>query len=202
VADGGASDAGTEAAVDAGGSPDGTPSRTSSCTPLSQETGTALNTYDGRLDGYLSYVVPRGGSGACNGDDSHVHLQVKMQGNIYDVAVDIGKFSGDVLFYESDMPLPGGAWSEGWHGGDILGYPKIGVHSGQFTPQDPATLGAKIASELTSVNHISVFGSSYSQGNGCHDVHYVDGANDGAIAIQPLAGKAHVIFLRFSTQSF
>jgi hypothetical protein len=198
-----ASDAGgSDGAAESTGPSDGTPSYTSSCTPLSQQNGTAVNTYHGRLDGYLAYVVPKGGSGACNGDDSHVHLQVRMMNNIYDVAVDIGKFAGDVFFDESDVALPDGAWAEGWHGSDNLTYTALGLHAGQFTSEDPTALGQKIQAELMNANHISVFCIGYMQGNGCHDVHYHNGASDGAIVIHPLSAPAHVLFFRFAADSF
>jgi hypothetical protein len=182
-------------------STDGTPSYTSTCTPLSEQTGTALDTAHGRLDGYLAYVVPKDGPASCNGDDSHVHLQIRMNGAIYDVAVDIGTFTGDSNLYEADMPLPMGAWSEGWHD-DGLSYPQLGLHSTQFTPEDPTTLGQKIQSELAGANHVSVFGDSYSTDNGCHDVHYENGTTDGALVIDPVSPSAHIMFFRFSTQSF
>ena len=182
-------------------STDGTPSYTSACTPLSEQTGTAFDTAHGRVDGYLAYVVPQGGPSSCNGDDSHVHLQIRVKGVIYDVAVDIGTFTGDANLYEADMPLPQGAWSEGWH--DVgLSYPQLGLKSSQFTAEDPTTLGQKIQSELAGVNHVSIFGDSYSTENGCHDVHYENGTTDGALVINPLSPTAHILFFRFSTQSF
>jgi hypothetical protein len=197
-----ARDASPDAAAEAEAGPsDGTPSYTAACTPLSAQTGTAINTKHGRLDGYLSYVVPQSGDSSCNGDSSHVHLQVRMDGNVYDVAVDIGMFTGDANLYEADMPLPGGAWSEGWHNLG-LSYPGLGVHSTQFTPEDPTTLGQKIQSELAGVNHVSIFGDGYTQDNGCHDVHYENGSEDGALILEPLSPKAHILFFRFSTQSF
>lgn len=193
-------DAGAEAEAEAGPS-DGTPSYTSVCTPLSEQTGTAVDTKHGRLDGYLAFVVPQGGDPDCNGDSSHVHLQVRVNGVIYDVAVDIGTFTGDSNLYEADMPIPGGAWSEGWHNLG-LSYPQLGLHSTEFTPEDPTTLGQKIQSELAGVNHVSIFGDGYMQGNGCHDVHYENGTEDGALILEPLSPKAHILFFRFSTQSF
>lgn len=195
---GGGEDGGAEGAA----ALDGPPSYTSSCTPLSQQTGTLLDTSHGRLDGYLSYVVPQGGSHTCNGDDSHVHLQIRAKGNVYDVAVDIGKFQGDALLYETDMPMPQGAWSEGWH--DVgLSYPQLGLHASQFTTSlAPQALGQKIQQELANANHVSVFGDAYNTDNGCHDVHYVDGTSDGALIIDPLSPSAHILFFRFSTQSF
>jgi hypothetical protein len=124
-----------------------------------------------------------------------------VKGIIYDVAVDIGAFTGDANLYEADMPLPQGAWSEGWH--DVgLSYPQLGLHSTQFTSEDPTTLGQKIQSELAGVNHVSVFGDSYSTDNGCHDVHYENGTTDGALVINPLSPTAHILFFRFSTQTF
>lgn len=195
--------AGAEAGGEAGAasSTDGTPSYTSTCTPLTAQTGAALDTMHGRLDGYLAYVVPKDGPASCNGDDSHVHLQIRMKGVIYDVAVDIGTFTGDANLYETDMPIPQGAWSEGWH--DVgLSYPQLGLHSTQFTAEDPTTLAQKIQTELAGANHVSVFGDSYSTENGCHDVHYENGTTDGALVINPLSASAHVLFFRFSTQSF
>jgi hypothetical protein len=204
-----ATDVGTTDAVPREGSPessgesDGTPSYTAACTLLADETGTAIDTVHGRLDGYLSFVVPIGGSDKCNGDSSHVHLQIRVDGTIYDVAVDTGKFDGDVNLYEADMPLPDGAWSEGWHGDDGLTYTSLGIHSDQFTPEDPATLGQKLATELAGVNHVSIFGTGYPQGNGCHDVHYHDGnGQDGALVIEPLSPTPHILFFRFSTDTF
>jgi hypothetical protein len=199
-----------DAAVDASLAPetsppdplDGTPTTTSACTPLSKQVGNIVNTQHGRLDGTLAFVVPKGGAPSCNGDDTHVHLQVRANGAIYDVAVDIGSFNGDVFFYETDMAIPDGPWAEGWHGTDALSYTQLGLHSPQFSSQDPIALGKKIEAELAGINHISVFGTGYAQKNGCHLVHYVGGALDGAIVTHPLSGVSHVMFFRFSTQGF
>jgi hypothetical protein len=194
---------GGDAGSESSSADDGTPSYTASCTALSKQTGTAIDTPHGRLDGYLSFVVPIGGSNQCNGDNSHLHLQVRMGGDIYDVAVDTGTFDGDVNLYEANMAMPDGAWSEGWHGDDALTYTSLGIHSGEFAPQEPAMLGQKIATELVGVNHISIFGTGYPQGNGCHDVHYHDGdGQDGALVIEPLSATPHILFFRFSTDTF
>jgi hypothetical protein len=182
---------------------DGTPSRTSACTPLSAQTGMAINTTFGRLDGTLAFVIPQGGSHSCNGDDSHVHLQVRANGEIYDVAVDIGTTPGDVNLYTQDLALPGGAWAEGWHGTDTLTYTALGIHAKAFAPQTPSTLSANLASELAQVNHVSIFGTSYNTDNGCHDVHYHGGdGQDGALFLDPLSPQAHGMFFRFSTDNF
>lgn len=184
--------------VDAGPAP-----RNGSCTPLSQETGTIIDTTHGRLDGTLVYVLPVGGSSACNGDGSHVHLQVQASGNIYDVAVDIGSTGDDVGTYETQLALPGGAWAEGWHGSDTLAYPSLGLHSTSFPTTSPSGVAATVESLLEDTSQISIFCTGYSQGDGCHDVHYEDGSgNDGAIVLDPSAATPSILFFRFSDQSF
>ncbi|HTB72219.1 MAG TPA: hypothetical protein VK762_03190, partial [Polyangiaceae bacterium] len=102
---GGVTDAGDtgDAAADAP-SLDGTPTR-QACTG---DFGTALTAAHGRMDGYLVSIIAPGQGQKCNGDSGHVHLQVQIAGAIYDVAVNT-----DVLYDETDVALPGGAWAEG-----------------------------------------------------------------------------------------
>jgi hypothetical protein len=177
--------------------------RNATCTPLSAQTGTAVDTSHGRLDGTLVYVVPTGGPGKCNGDDSHVHLQVEVSSLIYDVAVDIGAAGDQVGMYQQTIALPGGAWAEGWHGADTLAYPKLGLSVGQFPIAAPATIAANVQSLLESTSKISVFCTSYTTDNGCHDVHYENGnGNDGAIVLDPTAATPTILFFRFEGQTF
>lgn len=178
-------------------------SRNTTCTPLSQQNGTAVNTSYGRLDGTLVYVVGIGQSRSCNGDDSHVHLQVEVNGSVYDVAVDIGTNNDEVGLEETTVAAPGGAWSEGWHGSDSLSYKSIGVHSSDMPLTAPHTLGSNLENLLVSTSQVSIFCTGYSQDNGCHDVHYDDGSGrDGAIVLDPSSETSPVIFFRFSSQSF
>src|SRR5690349_19176230 len=103
---------------------DGTPMRMQ-CT---SQFGNALSTTFGRLDGYLVAIVPPGG-GPCNADSGHVHLQVKVNGAVYDIAVDVGSGSmQDVHTTTRDIALAP-AWSEGWHTGIPNSYVSMGVHS-------------------------------------------------------------------------
>ena len=146
-----ASDASSSKAHDTGtpapaGDAAGAAPRNSSCTSTSQQTGTAVNTSYGRLDGKLVYVVGAGQDRQCNGDDSHVHLQLEVSGEVYDVAVDIGKAPNDeVAMYQESITVPDGTWSEGWHGSDSLVYPSIGVHSTSFVTADPGTIASRIS---------------------------------------------------------
>ena len=175
--------------VDAG---DGTPTR-QACTG---NLGSALSSTHGRLDGTLVAIVGLGGSHACNGDSSHVHLQVMMSGAVYDVAV-----NSDTLVAERDLPLTDGAWSEGWHTNDALDYATLGLHSSDFTqPSSPAALAQQLENELASVNHISVFATGYGP-SGAHLVHRNGGGRDGAIVTRPLSSPAHAIMFTFTTSS-
>ena len=182
------------------GTSDGTPTRTATCTPTSQQTGTAINTTHGRLDGYLRYVVPLGGSSSCNGDSGHIHLQISVNNALYDVAVDVGRSNGDSNSYEANMAMPDGAWSEGWHD-DAFSYTALGITSAQFTSENPTSFANRLTSELANVNHIAVFGIAYSSHNGAHDIHYYNGS-DGALVLEPLSASPRILFFRFATQSF
>jgi hypothetical protein len=157
----------------------------------------ALTATHGRMDGYLVSILPPGGTHACNGDSSHVHLQVEMQGAVYDVAVNT-----DTLYDTIDSPIPDGPWSEGWHPGAELDYPTtLGVHAGSFTTTTPAALAQWIETQLAMVNHIAVFATGYGP-TGAHDVHRRGGGLDGAIVTEPLSPTSHILLFRFSTDSF
>jgi hypothetical protein len=199
---GGAMDAGsTPTGADAGESP---PTRNNTCTPLSQQTGTAVNTNHGRMDGTLVYILPIDGSSSCNGDGSHVHLQVAMGGDVYDVAVDIGKSGDEVGWYQQTAAMPGGAWAEGWHGSDALGYSSLGLSSSQFMTLDPNSMASEVESLLANTSQISIYCTGYTPGdNGCHDVHYQDGTSqDGAIVLNPMSPTSQIVFFHFTGQSF
>jgi hypothetical protein len=179
--------------------------RNASCTPTKQQLGTLTDSPHGRMDGTLVYVVNVGEDKQCNGDDSHVHLQVEVSGNVYDVAVDIGTAPNDeVGMYQTTIALPDGAWSEGWHDSDDLSYPSLGLSSTSFTTMDPDHMAAQVEALLASTTQISIFCKGYTpQGNGCHDVHYEDGSGgDGALVLNPTAATSPVLFFRFTTQSF
>lgn len=198
------SDSGSGGGGGGGGTSDaGSAARNPSCTPLSKQNGRAVSTSYGRLDGTLVYIVGQGGSAACNGDDSHIHLQVEVSGDVYDVAVDIGKSSDEVGVDQQSIEVPGGAWSEGWHAADSLGYKSVGLHSTSLPLAKPNDVAAQLEGLLASTTHVSIFCTGYTQHNGCHDVHYQNGTTtDGAIVLDPSTANAPVVFLRFSGDSF
>jgi hypothetical protein len=191
-----ASTADASGGPDAPGHADGTPMRV----PCTSQLGNALTSTHGRLDGYLVAIVPST-SRSCHGDNQHVHLQVRANGQTYDVAVNV-QDPQNVDYLARDLPLPDGAWKEGWHPGAAgqLDYPSINVHAGEFTPTPQAQLESALDTELASANHISIFMTGYGPDGG-HLVHRNGGGTDGAIVIDPL-GPSRMLMFHFSTQSF
>jgi hypothetical protein len=186
------------ASADAAGQPDGVPVRRA-CT---SNFGQGLTAVHGRLDGTLVSIVPPGAHG-CNADSGHVHLQVEMQGATYDVAINVESAPDPVQYLARDLPLPDGAWSEGWHTGasGSLDYPSLGLHAADFTPMSQAALVATLDDELAQVNHISVFMIGYGPDGG-HNVHRVGTFQDGALVLRPLSGAPRLLFFHFADQSF
>lgn len=198
--DGSASDGASSAdGADGGGGIDGTPTRQACVTP----NGTAITTSFGRLDGYLVALVPPG-QHSCNGDSDHLHLQVKANGAIYDVAINMKSqqdpTNPDVFLAERDLKMPGGAWAEGWHAASD-DYVQLGLHSTDFTQMPLAQLAAKVEADLGPANHISVLCTGYGP-TGCHDVHRRGGNADGAIVMNPLSPASHLFFFHFAAQTF
>lgn len=164
--------------------------------------GSQLTAVHGRIDGLLVAVVPPGGR-ACNGDADHVHLQVLVNGSIYDVAINVhDNAGGNVFFLARDGAAARFEWVEGWHPNEHLSYRDIGLTSTSFTAQATATLAQQIESELATVNHVSIFATGYGP-TGAHEVHYRDGVSlDGAIIARPLGSSARSLFFHFANQSF
>ena len=184
-------------------SSDGTPTR-EACT---SNFGTALPSSGtfGRLDGYLVAIVPPGSTSGCNDDDAHVHLQIKMNNAIYDIAIDATNGStgvDDVHTGTLDRAMPAGpAWAEGFHTGVSIDYPSLGIHSSSLTLGTKAQIVAAITADLATVNHISIFTTSYGQ-TGAHLVHRNSGSTDGVLVTEPLSTTPHLRMFSFSDQSF
>lgn len=195
-----------EAAMDTGAADipavDDPPTRLPMCT---SQFGHALTRAYGRLDGHLVAIVPSGVRG-CNNDPDHLHLQVAAEGAVYDVAVNLGAHPVggvfDLAVASDDVPLPGGAWSEGWHPmiAPLDYVTTLGLHAGDFTPRSPSEVFARLEAELRDVNRIAVFATGYGP-EGAHNVHR-NGGMDGALALHPLGAQAHLLLFRFSSQNF
>ena len=176
---------------------DGAPMRL----PCTGQFGSALTSTYGRLDGYLVAIVPPG-NGGCNADADHVHLQVKMNGSIYDVAVNVGSATQDDVHTttrELDLPV----WSEGWHTGALVleDYVSLGVHSTDIPLGTHTQNIADVMADLTNANHISIYGIGYGP-DGAHLIHRNGGGHDGLLVTEPLSVPAHARLFSFSTLSF
>ncbi|HEX3476404.1 MAG TPA: lamin tail domain-containing protein [Kofleriaceae bacterium] len=193
-AGGGAPDAG------GGGTGDGTPTR-QSCTGTF---GSAMTTAFGRLDGFLVAIVNPNTTTSCRGDDNHIHLQVKVNGRIEDIAVNVESTSGnpDVDFRTVGAALRGGAWTEGWHPGQTLDYRNsLGVTSGSFTEETLTQLTASVDNLLASANHVSIFTTGFDATGG--DLVHREGSNhDGAIVINPTTSNPTYLLFHFTNQTF
>lgn len=197
-------DASSDASADAaGGNVDGTPTRQ----PCTSHFGSALPSSGtfGRMDGYLVAIVPPGSTSGCNSDSSHVHLQIQVNGAIYDIAIDATDgqtHTDDVHTGTLDIAMPSGpAWSEGFHTGVTLDYPSLGVHASALPLDSKAQVVSAIDADLATVNHISIYTTTYGS-DGAHLVHRNGGGHDGAVVSQPLSPTAHVRLFSFSDQSF
>jgi hypothetical protein len=178
---------------DAGSGGDGTPTRS----PCTGTLGSGLSTQHARLDGVVVAVIPPGQGRQCNGDASHVHIQVLMNGAVYDVAANV-----DGLMTQKDAPLVAGAWSEGWHTQAALDYPKdLGAHAADFTLTGTAAVAQAVETALAKANHVSIFCTGYGT-NGCHLVHRQRTGKDGGIVLDPLSASPRWLLFDFSTDSF
>ena len=171
---------------------DGTPTRVACVSTY----GKGISPVHGRLDGVLVSIVDKS-FGACNADSTHVHLQVSMNGGIYDIAVNIDGYEAEV-----DAALPGGAYAEGWHPMLLDYVTDLGVHSTAITLTGIPVVRARILEQLTNANHISVFGTGYDDMTGAHLIHYDQDAHDGALVLDPLSAKPHFLVFRFEQDSF
>jgi hypothetical protein len=171
---------------------DGTPTRIA-CT---NKLGHALSAAHGRLDGQLVAIVPPGKEG-CPSDSTHLHLQVRMNGDVYDIAVNLDGFEG-----ETDAPLPGVPYAEGWHEMALDYVSAFNLHSNAITLTTQPSIQARLMSELANANHISVFGTGYPGSDGAHLIHRKVTREDGALVLDPLGAKPHVLAFRFDTDTF
>jgi hypothetical protein len=200
---GGAVDAGAGSpdapAADASSSGDGTPTRI----PCTSSFGSAMTATFGRLDGFLVSIVNPGTSG-CASDATHVHLQVRVNGAIENIAVNVQSNSGnpDVDFLTLNAPLQNGAWLEGWHPNQVFDFvTNLGVHSGSFTEMTPSQLISLVNADLTTVNHISIFTTGF-DATGGHLIHRNPTNHDGALVLNPLSSNPQYLLFHFTTQTF
>ncbi|MEO8840764.1 MAG: hypothetical protein ABI591_30590 [Kofleriaceae bacterium] len=181
---------------------DGTPTRIA-CTSSFGKQLPASGTY-GRLDGYLASIVAPSGMSSCNADTSHVHLQIRMMGATYDVAVDATDGTtnmDDVHTATIDHDLPNEPWAEGWHGGVNVDYTQFGIHSTDLPFETKQQVISSLNTDLATTNHISIFMTTYGSDGG-HLVHRNGNGRDGMIVTEPLSQPSHLRLLSFTGVTF
>jgi hypothetical protein len=200
---GGGHDATVDAAPpDVASVDDGTPMR-QACTSLFGDKLSASDTF-GRLDGYLVAIVAPSGMNSCNADSSHVHLQVKMMGSVYDVAIDATDGTtgiDDVHTTTIEHALPDTPWVEGWHTGLLADYVTLGVHSTDMPLQTKQQVVDTLNTDFATANHVSIYMTTYGPDGG-HLVHRNGNGHDGIIITAPLAQPSHLRLLSFTSETF
>lgn len=181
---------------------DGTPTR-SACVSAFGNKLTPTPTY-GRIDGYLVAIVPPSGMNSCNADSGHVHLQIRMMGATYDVAIDATDSItnvDDVHTAQLDHDLTNLPWAEGWHTGINADYVSLGLHSADLALHTKAEVVSQIQAFLATANHISVYMTTYGSDGG-HLVHRNGNGKDGIVVTEPLSTPSHMMVLSFDGQAF
>ena len=157
----------------------------------------------GALEGQLVSLVPPGTGGGCPADSDHLHLQVAVGSKRYDVAVTIfDSPSGAPLGVLAKDLAAGAAVTPGWSSTARFDFiADLGVHSGDFTLLAKPALLARLESELATASSVRIFGKSYTDGTGLHNVHRNGGGHDGVLLVHE-GSSDHAVALRFSTDTF
>lgn len=174
--------------------------------PCASMFGNVLTNAFGRVDGTIVAIVPPTNTTCALPNSTHLVLQVKMNGAVYRMVVNVYGAGPDPRLFltELDAPLAGGAWAEGWHPGVKFDYvTTLGVHAPQFMPMDQAPLVAHVTSELELGARVSVFATSSggATADSAHLVHRNTTDADGAIVITPDTAP-HFMLFRFPDQNF
>jgi hypothetical protein len=168
--------------------------------------GSALAPSFQRLDGRLVALVAPSGPRGCRPDADHLHLQILVGTDTYDVAVttrSTDPSAPDVFLDEITAGLPGPTFATGAHDGVSIDYPTtFGAHDGDFTSHAEVELLSLLEARLSTVDEISVFATGYSGGDGAHLVHRNGHEDDGALVLAPESPTSPVLLFHFGGQTF
>ena len=155
----------------------------------------------GALEGTLVALVPPGHK-SCPSDPDHLHLQVAVGTKRYDVAVAIdSSFAAPLAIYVQKRPLsvlPPDGWS-----GALFDYEKdIAVPSADYKALTRDAMLARLQAELANAARVRIYGRTYLDKTGLHNVHRNGRGADGVILIHHIDGGDRAIALRFANDVF
>ena len=168
--------------------------------------GSELTDSFGRLDGTLLAIVPPTNTTCPQPNSTHVTVQIMTDGAVYRMVVNVLSTSSEpnVFLGETDAPLAGTAWEEGWHPGVALDYvTTLGVTKSQFADSMQADAVARVMTDLELGTHISVYATSSggTDASSAHLVHRNLTNQDGAIVLTPETAP-HYLLTAFPEQTF
>jgi hypothetical protein len=155
----------------------------------------------GALEGELvSIITPT--NKACPTDPDHLHLQIAVGDKRYDVAITIDSdFGAPVAIYSHKRPV-GAVPPDGWAAATFDYNKDIGTPSADYQALAPDAMLARLQTELESAARVRIFGRSYLDGSGVHNVHRNGTDRDGVILIHHIDGGDRAIALRFASDVF
>jgi len=180
--------------------------KSATCAPES-EFGMALTNSFGRADGTITAIVAPTVTTCAWPNDDHVVVQMKMDGKIYRMVVNVLSSFGEdlrVRFATVEHPAIGEPWSEGWHPGVSLDYATtLNLHSDNpaFVPYEMLPLSDRIDGAIELGKTVSVYAWS-SGGPSAHKIHRNTGSKDGAIVLDPTGPKPTWLLFHFANQTF
>lgn len=155
----------------------------------------------GALEGELVAVVPPSEK-ACPSDPDHLHLQIAVGSKRYDVAVTIDSdFGAPIAIFAQKRPVSA-IPPDGWATASFDYNKDIGTPSADYQALARDALLTRLQTELANAARVRVFGRSYMDGTGVHNVHRNGRDRDGVILIHHIDGGDRAIALRFADDIF
>lgn len=171
--------------------------------------GALFTNASGRVDGTLTAVVRPVDTHCPLFNDDHVVLQVRFGGAEHRVVVNVQSSFGvpEVRFATLPHALVGPAFSEGWHPGVPLDYPRdLGLHAGQapFSPLAFQPLIDEVARLMVVGRPIAIHATSSGgdRADSAHKIHRNGFDQDGAIVLEPTSAQPTYLLFHFENQGF
>jgi len=195
-------DANDAGALDAAAMPDG---------QCASTFGSSLTPGFGRLDGIVYAVQKPSDKGCAFPNNTHVILQVLMNGAVHRVAIALSstRAGTDPRMRQRTFPslLLGPPYSEGWHTNVKLDYVQNlalrNDEDGGFVPITKEDLIAELEKELVIGSKVSVYSTSdKGRPDSAHLVHRNKTDEDGALVVDATSYRPRYFLFHFDGQTF